>query len=200
MSVLDVFRIDGARALVTGASRGIGRAVALVLVPLPATFAPSHHLARAPHRTPRAPPFGRTTLLSKHVLARSTRPSLILQSSVGGLIGPPLLDARAASKAGQLSLTRSPATGWARQDIRVDAVCPGWGHTDMTSFASGTDELSDWLMAHAPPGRWGEPEEVAYAVLYLASPASAFATGYSLGIGGGLSVPDAGLAGIPKPL
>lgn len=79
-------------------------------------------------------------------------------------------------------------------------MCPGWVHTDMTSLASNTDELSDWLMAHVPPGRWGEPEEVAYAVQYLASPASAFATGHSQGIDGGLPVPDAGLTGIPKPL
>ncbi len=59
--------------------------------------------------------------------------------------------------------------------------------------------LSDWLLAHVPMGRWAEPEEVAAAALFLASPASAFLTGQAIALDGGLSVPDGGLAGTPKP-
>ncbi|MEU9764056.1 SDR family oxidoreductase [Streptomyces sp. NPDC047985] len=84
-------------------------------------------------------------------LARSTRPSLILQSSVGGLTRPPLWDAQAASQAGQLSLTRSPAAGWARQGIRGNAVCPGWGQPVPDAGLAGVPEcLSPFAMSYLP--------------------------------------------------
>ncbi len=69
----------------------------------------------------------------------------------------------------------------------------------MTTFASGTAPLSDWLMSHVAMGRWGDLREVAAAALFLASPASSYITGHALVVDGGLVVPDGGLAGIPKP-
>lgn len=132
-------------------------------------------------------------------LTESGRATVILMSSVAGLMGAPMMESYAATKAAQVSLARSLAVGWARQGIRVNALCPGWIRTGMTEFASDAAPLSDWLMAHVPMGRWGEPEEVAQAALFLASPASSFMTGHALVLDGGLSVPDGGLAGIPKP-
>jgi NAD(P)-dependent dehydrogenase (short-subunit alcohol dehydrogenase family) len=132
-------------------------------------------------------------------LAASGRASLVLVSSLAGLIGAPMMESYAASKAGQISLARSLAAGWARQGIRVNALCPGWTRTDMTAFATGTPAVSDWLTSHVPLGRWADPQEVACAALFLAAPASSYLTGQALLVDGGSSVPDGGLAGYPKP-
>ena len=273
MNTMESFRVDGARALVTGASRGIGRAVAEALAEAGADVAVAARSASALTETVRAVEdhgrkavtvvgdFARTGAATEVVeqaaaalggldivvhnagivphtadgapvlvplqhlqqrdwdevltvnlhataalcrashryLCASERASLVLMSSVAGLIGVPLMEAYAASKAAQVSLARSLAVGWARQGIRVNALCPGWTRTDMTAFASGTQPLSDWLMSHVPMGRWATPEEVALAALFLSSPASSFVTGHALTVDGGLAVPDGGLAGIPKP-
>lgn len=273
LTTTDAFRLDGARALVTGASRGIGRAVALALadagadlalsarsaealrdtaaevtrrerraVPVPADFvaptaagtvvdeaadalggldvvvhnagvlpsgpdgapllAPLHHGSQAAWDAVVTVNLNASAALCRHAhrhLADSPRASLVLMSSVAGAVGAPLLESYAATKAAQVSLARSLAAGWAREGIRVNALCPGWTRTDMTAFAQEAGPLSDWLMAHVPLGRWAEPEEVAWAALYLASPAAAFLTGQALLLDGGLSVPDGGLAGTPKP-
>jgi len=109
------------------------------------------------------------------------------------------MESYAASKAAQISLARSLAVGWARQGIRVNALCPGWTRTDLTEFAAATEPVSDWLMSHVPMGRWGDVAEVARAALFLALPISSLMTGHALVLDGGASVPDTGLAGIPKP-
>ncbi|MFG3056383.1 SDR family NAD(P)-dependent oxidoreductase [Kitasatospora sp. NPDC048239] len=272
MTVLDHFRLDGRRALVTGASRGIGQAVAVALaqagarlalsartaaglkhtadlvaeyterpalVPgdladpgqavlvdhaaealggldilvhnagiLPAEpdgsalFAPLQYLPQPVWEQVVAVNLNATAAVCRHAhphLARSDGASLVLMSSVAGLVGTPLMEVYAATKAAQVSLARSLAVGWARTGIRVNALCPGWVRTDMTASVHTDAALSDWLLAHVPMGRWAEPEEVAAAALFLASPAAAFLTGQAVALDGGLSVPDGGLAGIPKP-
>ncbi|MFE3186259.1 SDR family NAD(P)-dependent oxidoreductase [Streptomyces violascens] len=269
----DPFRLDGRRALVTGASRGIGQAIAQALagagcdlvvsartsaalaetvnaledrgrkatvitadlaVPGAAADLVDHAAAAlggldivahnagtlplADDHTPVMVPFSQSsqddweTVVSLNLnataalcraahphLAESRHASMILMSSVAGLAGTPMMEAYAATKAAQISLTRCLAVGWARQNIRVNALCPGWIRTAMTEFASSATRVSDWLMSHVPMGRWGEPEEVAHAALFLASSASSFMTGHALVLDGGLSLPDGGLAGIPKP-
>jgi NAD(P)-dependent dehydrogenase (short-subunit alcohol dehydrogenase family) len=252
MNHLELSRLDGARALVTGASRGIGKALDATVravedrghkaVALAGDLAEPgtaeaitdqaaaalggldivvHNAGVLPldeDGNPVLVPFqysaqphwdqvitvnlNATAALCRAAhphLAASERASLVLVSSVAGLMGLPMMESYAASKAAQVSLARSLAVGWARQGIRVNAVCPGWTRTDMTAFASGTAPLSDWLMSHVPLGRWAEPEEVAAAALFLASPAASYITGHALVLDGGTSVPDGGLAGIPKP-
>jgi NAD(P)-dependent dehydrogenase (short-subunit alcohol dehydrogenase family) len=273
MNAVDLFRLEDARALVTGASRGIGEAVAKGLadagcdlavtartlpaldgtvravedrgrkaVPLdgdlavPGTaadlvdraaaalggldvivhnagilptandgtplMAPLQHAEQRDWDSVIAVNLNATAALCRAAhphLAGSDRASLVLMSSVAGLVGTPMMEAYAATKAAQLSLTRSLAVGWARQGIRVNALCPGWTRTDLTAFASETDPVSDWLISHVPLGRWATADEMAGATLFLASPASSFVTGHALVVDGGLAVPDSGLAGHPKP-
>ncbi|MGD3111147.1 SDR family NAD(P)-dependent oxidoreductase [Streptomyces sp. YGL11-2] len=187
MRTTEAFRLDGARAPVTGASRGIGRAVALA----PADAGVDRALSA---RTEEALKDTALEVAQRHRAAH-----LVLMSSVAGVIGTPMMEAYAATKAGRTSLARSLAVGWARDGVRVNARCPGWTRTDMTAFAQRSAPVSDWLTAHAPLGRRAEPEEAAWAALHLASPAAGCLTGQALVVDGGLSVPDSGLAGIPEP-
>lgn len=92
----------------------------------------------------------------------------------------------AASKAGLLGLTRDLAQEWTgRRRIRVNAVAPGYFATEMTE---GHIEAIEALLGRVPCGRMGEPEELATAVLFLASDASSYVTGHTLVVDGGFTI------------
>lgn len=272
-SVLTTFQLDGGRALVTGASRGIGKAVAIGLADAGCDVAVAARTDAALADTARAVESrGRTALVldgdlsdtavaaglpdraaaglggidvivhnasilpteedgtplltplqqtrqqewdaviavnlnataalcraAYPHLASSDRASVVIMSSIAGLAGSPRIDAYAATKAGQLSLTRSLALSWAREGIRVNAVCPGWTRTDMTEFMSGDESTSDWITSHIPVGRWASPDEITGPVLFLASSAASYVTGQALVVDGGISVPEIGLSGFAVP-
>jgi 3(or 17)beta-hydroxysteroid dehydrogenase len=117
--------------------------------------------------------------------------SIINLSSIEGLIGDPDLAAYNASKGGVRLLTKSAALycAHAGYGIRVNAVCPGYIWTPMVeNFVNGTDDpeaTKKRLVSLHPLGRLGEPDDVAYGVLYLASDESTFVTGTELVIDGG---------------
>ncbi|MFD8396273.1 SDR family NAD(P)-dependent oxidoreductase [Streptomyces sp. NPDC059680] len=279
MTIMDQFRLDGTCALVTGASRGIGKAVAIALAEAGSDVAVSartsgaldetvHEIEKVGRKAHRiaaelahsgaaakvvdhaASYFGGRLDILVHnagiaptqedgtamilplqdlpmpqwedvisvnvnasaaicraahrYLNNSDKASVVLMSSVLGLMGAPRLEAYGASKAAQISLARSLAVSWARdgrgqKGIRVNALCPGWTLTDMTKVASEVKPLSDWLINHVPNGRWASVDEVTGAAVFLASQASSYVTGHALVVDGGLGVPDSGLAGFPKP-
>tara|TARA_Y100001970_G_C13932540_1_gene699017 strand:- start:456 stop:773 length:318 start_codon:yes stop_codon:yes gene_type:complete len=87
-----------------------------------------------------------------------------------------------AAKAGILGLTRSLARELAPYQIRVNAIAPGYIHTDMTSPMA---EMFPLLMAQTPQGRLGEPDDIAWAAVYLASYEAKFVTGQTLSPNGG---------------
>jgi 3-oxoacyl-[acyl-carrier protein] reductase len=91
-----------------------------------------------------------------------------------------------ASKAGLLGLTRALADKWATEGVRVNLVAPGFIQTRMTARMRGNDELEKRLLKAIPMRRWGQPHEIAEAILFLASPAASYITGQSLAIDGGL--------------
>lgn len=92
-----------------------------------------------------------------------------------------------ASKFAVVGLTKSVALEFAAKGVRVNAVCPAIIETDMTEQIRRDDQTRSNLLQRHPIGRFGQPEEVAAAVLYLCSPGAAFVTGVALPLDGGLA-------------
>ena len=85
-----------------------------------------------------------------------------------------------------MNLTRELAAQWARRGVRVNALAPGWFHTEMTDGLMFGDEKAErWLRSRTPMGRGGDPHELDGAVLFLASDASTFVTGAVISVDGG---------------
>jgi 2-deoxy-D-gluconate 3-dehydrogenase len=103
--------------------------------------------------------------------------------SMTSIFGSNVSPAYAASKGGVVQLTKSLAIFWAKDNIQVNAILPGWIHTDLT--ASASSERYQFIKARIPHGRWGEPDELAGAAVFLASRASDYVTGIALPVDGG---------------
>ncbi len=103
-------------------------------------------------------------------------------SSIGGLKGSRGRSAYSASKHAVIGLTRSAALDYAAQGIRINAVCPGMVHTPMAGFVTQNydPDIVRRMVAQEPIGRFGEPEEIAAAVVWLCSPAASFMLGHAM--------------------
>ena len=88
------------------------------------------------------------------------------------------------TKGGLVSLTRALAAEWGSSGVRVNALAPGWIRTPMTEALQNNSERSARVMARVPLGRWGEADDVAGAVAFLASAASAYSTGHTIPVVG----------------
>lgn len=126
----------------------------------------------------------------RHIRAQGPGGCVINMASVQGLQSMPGVPAYAASKGGILSLTRNMALDYAPLGIRVNAICPGTMDSEMvrTSARAEGGDLEATLARYGsfhPLGRLGTPEDVAQAVLYLASPRASFVTGTALVVDGG---------------
>jgi NAD(P)-dependent dehydrogenase (short-subunit alcohol dehydrogenase family) len=250
---LDALRLDGKAAIVTGASRGLGRAMALALAEAGADVALASRSVSELEETARGvenlgrralvvptdvtvyaevealveraasalgrldimvnnsgiaaiipaalmPPeeFRRTVevnLVGAFNGCRAAASRLIAQksgkivnlASVLGASGLPGYSAYSASKGGVMALTRALAVEWARYNIQVNAIAPGWFVTDMNSQAFDDPKIRERLLRDVPARRTGRIEEVGPLVVYLASPASDYMTGQTVFLDGGHS-------------
>lgn len=252
-AVLDALRLDGRAAIVTGASRGLGRAMALALAGAGADVALAARSVAELEQTARAieklgrralvvptdvtvysqvetlvehaaetlgrldivvnnsgiatvipaaemPPedFRRTVevnLVGVFNGCRAAAGRLIAQksgkiiniASVLGASGMPGYAAYSASKGGVIALTRTLAVEWARHNIQVNAMAPGWFVTDMNSRAFDDAKVRERLLRDVPARRTGRLEEIGPLVVYLASSASDYMTGQTVFLDGGHS-------------
>jgi 2-deoxy-D-gluconate 3-dehydrogenase len=114
---------------------------------------------------------------------------IISIGSMYSLFGAPLGAAYAASKGGIVQLTKSLAASWAKENIQVNAVLPGWIDTALTRQARiDIPELNDRVHDRTPAGRWGEPDDHKGVAVFLASAASQFVTGTSIPVDGGYAI------------
>jgi 2-deoxy-D-gluconate 3-dehydrogenase len=114
---------------------------------------------------------------------------IINNGSMFSIFGGSHVLAYAASKGGVVQLTKSLAVAWAPDNIQVNAILPGWLYTDLTRGAmEQLPELHDRVLQRTPQGRWGEPEDLAGAAVFLASRASDFVTGVVFPVDGGYSI------------
>jgi NAD(P)-dependent dehydrogenase (short-subunit alcohol dehydrogenase family) len=251
---LDKFRLDDRVALVTGGSKGLGRAMAKALAGAGADVvvtsrhldegelvaAEIHQLGRralalkADMRDPQAitemvrrteADFGKIDILVNNAGTGRVTPALevtesewdkihatnlkgpllatqavargmverkfgriINVGSVASLTAFPGLSSYVASKHGLLGLTRAFALELAPFGVTVNCLCPGFFVTDLTQDVKADPAMDQAIVDRIPEGRWGQPEDLDTAVLFLASPASSFVTGIALCVDGGWTV------------
>ena len=94
--------------------------------------------------------------------------------------------AYASSKGGVVQLTKTLAVAWAKDNIQVNTILPGWIHTYLTNgIKTNYSQRYDHILSRIPEGRWGEPEDIAGTAVFLASNASDYVTGVSIPVDGG---------------
>jgi 2-deoxy-D-gluconate 3-dehydrogenase len=114
---------------------------------------------------------------------------MINTGSMMSLFGAPYATPYASSKGGIVQMTRALATAWAKDNIQVNAVLPGWIDTDLTRRArQEVPGLHERVENRTPAARWGVPHDMAGVAAFLASPASDFVTGAAIPVDGGYSI------------
>ena len=109
--------------------------------------------------------------------------------SMMSIFGASFVPAYGASKGGIVQLTRALAAGWAKDNIQVNAVLPGWIDTELTQTARRQiPGLNESVLRRTPAGRWGEIDDMAGIAVFLASRASDFVTGTAIPVDGGYSI------------
>jgi 2-deoxy-D-gluconate 3-dehydrogenase len=138
-----------------------------------------------------------TNLTSAFLCSQAAYPHMV---SIGGgkiinigsmmsIFGMPYATPYAASKGGIVQMTRAMATAWAKDNIQINTVLPGWVDTDLTRSArQEVPGLHEKVLARTPAQRWGAPDDFAGIAVFLAAPASNFITGVAIPVDGGYSI------------
>jgi 2-deoxy-D-gluconate 3-dehydrogenase len=249
--ILDKFKLDNRVALVTGASAGLGAAIAIALAEAGADVA-CHGNTRSPNTTcdaiaaigraalpvtgdlsqPETPQnlfdqtlerFGRIDILinnagtirrspavdysdddwetviavnlssvfrlsrgvGKHMIERGDGGKIVNIASLLSFQGGITVPAYAASKGGVAQLTKALANEWAKHNINVNAIAPGYMRTTNTAALQADETRNRQILERIPAGRWGEPDDLAGAAVFLSSAASDYLHGHILTIDGG---------------
>jgi NAD(P)-dependent dehydrogenase (short-subunit alcohol dehydrogenase family) len=119
------------------------------------------------------------------IMLPAGRGAIVNTASINGLVGNPAQPAYSAAKHGVVGLTRHAALRWATKGIRVNAVCPGVIATAMTAPLVENPDMRKVVESMTPMGRFGTPEDIAEAVVWLCSDAAGFVTGHPMVIDGG---------------
>jgi 2-deoxy-D-gluconate 3-dehydrogenase len=138
-----------------------------------------------------------TNLTSAYLCSHAAYPAM--KSAGGGkvinigsmmsILGAGFVPAYAASKGGIVQFTKACASAWARDNIQVNAILPGWIDTELTRGArEQVPGLNENVLRRTPAGRWGIPDDFRGIAVFLASPASDFVTGAAITVDGGYSI------------
>lgn len=238
--ILDQFKLDDRIALVTGASSGLGAAIAIALAEAGAKVA-CHGNTRSPEvgyaitgdlSRPETPKnliaqtlerFGRIDILinnagtirrapaaeysdedwaavievnlssvfrlsklaGKHMIERGEGGKIVNIASLLSFQGGITVPAYAASKGGVAQLTKALANEWAKHRINVNAIAPGYMRTANTAALQADETRNRQILERIPAGRWGEPDDLAGAAVFLSSEASNYINGHVLVVDGG---------------
>ena len=136
-----------------------------------------------------------TNLTSAYLVARAVAPGMIDRGtgkivnvcSVMSELARETIAPYTAAKGGLKMLTRAMCSEWARHGIQANAIAPGYFDTDLTEQLRADAEFDVWLRARVPAGRWGVPDDLAGAVVFLSSTASDHVNGQILYVDGGLT-------------
>ena len=189
--VADVTREDGCQALVRHALERFGRLDVLVSNAGTNIRKPPQDYTLQEWQT-----VIDTNLTSAFLCARAAYAPMVAQGggkiihigSMTSLFGAGFAAPYSASKGGVVQLTKALATAWAKDNIQVNAVLPGWIDTDLTRQARlDVEGLHERVLARTPAGRWGVPADLAGVAVFLASRASDFVTGTAIPVDGGYS-------------
>jgi len=133
-------------------------------------------------------------LTGAYIVAKAVVQSMIKRKSgkiinIGSVqneLGRPTIAPYAASKGGLKMLTKGMAIDWAKHNIQVNGIGPGYFKTDLTKPLYENPKFDAWLCNRTPSNRWGNPEELVGALLFLASDASSYVNGHMVYVDGGL--------------
>jgi 2-deoxy-D-gluconate 3-dehydrogenase len=129
--------------------------------------------------------FQLSQLFARDLIARNLPGKIVNIASLLSFQGGIRVPAYAASKGGVAQLTKALANEWAAKNIQVNAIAPGYFATTNTEALQADEIRNRQILERIPAARWGQPEDLAGAVLFLASPASAYVTGTILTVDGG---------------
>ena len=135
-----------------------------------------------------------TNLTSAFLVARAVAPRMIARGagkivnicSVMSDVTRPTIGNYAAAKGGLKQLTKAMAVEWAKHGLQCNAIAPGYMVTELNKPLLENAEFNKWICGRTPAGRWGQPEELVGAAVFLASRASDFVNGQMLAVDGGL--------------
>lgn len=189
-SLFDITSVDQVQGAVQAVEKDIGPIDILVNNAGIIKRAPAEELDEddwdAVIRTDLTAPFIVSKYVGKNMIARKSG-KIINVCSLMSELGRDTVSAYAAAKGGLKMLTRNLATEWAPHNIQVNGIGPGYIATPInTSYREPDNPLNDYIISRTPAGRWGMPEDLVGAIVFLASKASDFVNGQIIYVDGGL--------------